>query len=170
MMEDEKVRQISEMYTKRVRDILVENRKFLQVEIERIIFETSIEGKISEYVRLQNTMDIVDRYISAYEQASCGYDIDSSLAMKTHSLVKSTLDIDTFKEWEGIRRDIKSKLGRMPDQELIRYLIRRYGVIGTGEIIAKRPEGLGGFVSDVKWLLYIAAVALNKVVRSALLR
>lgn len=167
---EDKVRQISEMYTKRVREILSENRKALQVEVERMIFERSVENTIPDWVNLQNTMDIVEKFITAYDQASRGIDVEENLARRTHSLVKSCLDIDTSKEWQTIRRDIASRLGKISDPDLVKYLIERYGVIGTGEIIVKAPEGKTGFVNDVKWVLYIAAIALNKVVGSAVLR
>ena len=163
----ENIRQILDGYTKEMRDILVSNEDFLQVELENIIFEEGIKGRIPDCISLRDTLAMAKKFISAYELAGMGVDIEEARADKDHQFVKSHLEFDTFEESKIMKDDIKSKIGKMTEQGLIKYLIKKYPILGTGQIVAARPQSDKGPVNETKWLLYIAAIALNRVVRTA---
>lgn len=164
---EEKVKQIMLAYTKRVSKILSKNREELQLRLKELIWEATLNGELPECVNLENTMDIVRKFITAYELAARGVDVEENLARRTHQQVKSTLNIDTSREWDRVRSDIESKIDKLAEQELVTYLIKKYGVIGTGEIIAEKPMGNKGLENEVKWIIYVAAIVLNKVVKDA---
>lgn len=165
----EKVKQIMLVYTKRVSKILSENREELQSCLKGSIWEATLKGKLPECVNLENTMDMVIKFITVYELAARGADVEENLARRTHQQVKSTLNIDTSLEWDRVRSDIESKIDKLAEQELVTYLIKKYGVIGTGEIVAKEPVGDKGLENEVKWIIYVAAIVLNKVVKDRVL-
>lgn len=162
---EDKIRHVTMAYTKRVSRILSLNKENLQSGLKEFIWNSTLAAKIPECVNLKNTWDIIARFIAAYELAARGIDVEEGFARRTRRKVKSVLNIDTSAEWERVRVDIETKIDSFTEQELVVYLINRYGVIGTGGFVVEEPLSDKGLENEVKWIIYVAAIVLNKVVK-----
>lgn len=162
---NQRVRQVAIAYAKRVSEILFTKRDELQMRLKEFILEETVHRRLPACVTLENTTDVLTRIIRAYELAARGLDVEENLSRTTPREAKLDSHIDALRDWERARSDIASKADKFTEQELVKYLIDEYGVLCTSGIMAEKPASDQGLENEVRWIIYVATIILNKVVK-----
>lgn len=166
----DKIKQVFELYTRRISNLLLGREALLDVLLAQVIEEVARGGGLPADVEKmeKNARTVIFAYLDMYDFATKFKLPISELEGETLGrIVKEEVGYDFEAEVERMKKVILLMIDN-PHEKIVTYLVDNFPLLGTGEIMDKKPtydSNKADLINLKKWYFYLGAVVLNRCIK-----